>query len=313
MKALVVGGGGFIGGHLVERLLAGGHAVRVYGRNPGRFGGTPEEAEFVEGELGNHGLIRAAVDGVDTVFHFVSTTIPKTSNDDPVYDVRSNLVDALVLLDACVDAGVRKVVFASSGGTVYGVPETLPITEEHPTDPITSYGIVKLAVEKYLGLFHHLHGLDYAALRISNPYGPWQDPAGQQGAVGVFLERIRTGRPITIWGDGLVVRDYLYVSDLVDALELAAVTETGRKVFNVGSGRGVSLNGLVTLMEEVVAREPEVEYLPARSLDVPTNVLDVSGTRKDLGWSPRTELPEGLALTWRWILTRTEAGAPREV
>lgn len=312
MKALVVGGGGFIGGHLVERLLQGGHAVRAYGRSPNRFRGTPEGAEFVEGELGNQGLIRAAVEGMETVFHLASTTIPKTSNDDPIYDVRSNLVDALVLLGACVDAGVRKVVFSSSGGTVYGVPEKLPIAEEHPTDPITSYGSVKLAVEKYLGLFHHLHGLDYAALRISNPYGPWQDPAGQQGAIGVFLERIRTGRPITIWGDGLVVRDYLYVSDLMDALELAAVTETGRKVFNVGSGRGVSLNELVALMGEIVADEPEVEYLPARSLDVPANVLDVGRVREELGWSPKTDLSEGLALTWRWILTRPEAGAPRE-
>lgn len=161
----------------------------------------------MEGDLGNHGLIREALEGIDVVFHLASTTLPKTSNDDPGYDVRSNVVDTIQLLEACVDAGVRKVIFASSGGTVYGVPERLPIKEDHPTNPISSYGIVKLTIEKYLGLFHYLYGLDYAALRISNPYGPYQDPAGQQGAISVFLHRILSGQPIAIWGDGEIVRE----------------------------------------------------------------------------------------------------------
>ncbi|MDP8952439.1 MAG: NAD-dependent epimerase/dehydratase family protein [Actinomycetota bacterium] len=200
MRCLLLGGSGFMGTHLVERLLEGGHFVRVYDRSPNRFRDLPPEAEYMEGELGNHGLIREAVEGIEVVYHFVSTTLPKTSNDDPIYDVRSNLVDTLQLLESCVAAGTRKVVFASSGGTVYGPPRTTPIFEEHPTEPISSYGITKLAVEKYLGLFHHLHGLDYAALRISNPYGPYQDPEGQQGAVVVFLRRILTGRPITHLG-----------------------------------------------------------------------------------------------------------------
>lgn len=312
MNVLVVGGCGFIGSHLVERLLDGGHAVRVYDRSPNRFIGVPDGVEFLEGELGNHGLIRAAVEGMEVVYHFVSTTLPKTSNDDPIYDVRSNLVDTIQLLEACVEAGVRKVVFSSSGGTVYGPPETVPITEDHPTDPISSYGIVKLATEKYLGLFHHLHGLDYAALRISNPYGPLQDPSGQQGAISVFLDRIRTGRPITIWGDGGVVRDYLYVSDLTDALEVAAEAETRRKVFNIGHGEGASLNELIALISGVVDVRPEVEYLPARSLDVPVSVLDISRAEAELGWSPRTGMEEGIARTWEWLLTLPEPGVRQE-
>lgn len=301
MRCLVVGGNGFIGGHLVWRLVEAGHEVKVYDRSTARFRPAPEEAEYVEGELGNYGLLREAVEGVEVAYHLVSTTLPKTSNDDPVYDVRSNLVDTLQLLEACVDAGVRKVVFASSGGTVYGPPRNIPITEDHPTDPISSYGITKLAVEKYLGLFHHLHGLDYAALRISNPYGPYQNPEGQQGAISVFLSRIRTNRPITIWGDGSVVRDYLYVSDLVDALELSATTETSDKVMNIGSGVGASLNELIEVMSEVVGEKPTVEYLPARRLDVPVSVLDVGRASRELGWKPETGLPEGLGLTWGWI------------
>ncbi len=295
-----------MGIHLAERLLEDGNEVRVYSRGPNRFRGTPAGAEYVEGELGNAGLIREAVEDVEIVYHLASTTLPKTSNDDPAYDVRSNLVDTLGLLEACVEAGVRKVVFASSGGTVYGIPRSVPVTEDHPTNPITSYGIVKLAVEKYLGLFHHLHGLDYAALRISNPYGPYQNPAGQQGAVAVFLRRIRDGESITIWGDGSVVRDYLYVSDLVDALVLASGRATESKVFNVGSGHGISLNELVSLMATVTGEEPEVEYLPGRELDVPSSVLDIERAGRELDWRPSLGLAEGLSRSWEWISSLEE-------
>jgi UDP-glucose 4-epimerase len=168
-------------------------------------------------------------------------------------------------------------------------------------------------VEKYLGLFDHLHGLDYTALRISNPYGPYQDPGGQQGAVPVFLHRLRTGHPVTIWGDGSVVRDYLYISDLVEALKQVAEAETQQKVFNVGSGQGISLNELVALIAEVTGERPVVEYVPGRALDVPANVLDVAWAREELGWSPTTELAEGIERTWHWIRTLTEEDVERGV
>jgi UDP-glucose 4-epimerase len=300
MKTLLLGGNGFIGSHLTDRLLETGHSVRVYDRGPSKFRALPRDAEYVEGELGNHGLIREALKDVEVVYHFVSTTLPKTSNDDPIYDVRSNLVDTLQLLESCVETGVRKVVFASSGGTVYGIPEEVPIKEDHPTNPISSYGIVKLAIEKYLNLFHHLHGLDYTALRISNPYGPYQNPAGQQGAISVFLKHLHEGVPVTIWGDGSVVRDYVYVSDVVEALESAGGA-TGHRVFNIGSGTGVSLNELLHQMAEVVGEQPEVEYVSGRPLDVPASMLDVGRAREELGWSPRVELPEGMARTWEWV------------
>ena len=303
MKSLVLGGNGFMGTHLVDGLLEDGHRVRIYDRSPNGFRATPKGAEYVEGELGDSGLIRAAVEGMEVVFHFINTTIPKTSNDDPVYDVRSNLIDTLGFLESCVEAGVRKVVFASSGGTIYGQPQSVPIAENHPTEPITSYGIVKLAVEKYLALFEHLHGLDYTALRISNPYGPYQNPGGQQGVVPVFLRRLRAGQPVTIWGDGSVVRDYLYVSDLVEALKLAAGAGTRQKVLNVGSGRGTSLNELVAVIARVTGERPEVEYVAGRSLDVPANVLNVTRVRDELGWSPRTGLAEGIERTWDWVRT----------
>ena len=300
MKSLVLGGNGFIGTHLVDTLLERGHSVRIYDRSPSRMRVTPPDAEHVEGELGNYGLIREAIEGTEIVFHLVSTTLPETSNDDPIYDVRSNLIDTLQLLNACVEGGVNKVIFASSGGTVYGLPHTIPITEDHPTNPITSYGVVKLAIEKYMDLYWRLHGLCYTVLRISNPYGPYQNPTGQQGAIAVFLHHLRTGQPLTIWGDGTVVRDYIYVSDLVDALVLAAEVDTGRKILNVGSGHGTSLNELVTLISEVTGERSEVDHLEGRVIDVPANVLDISRVREELGWRPRITLEEGIACTWNW-------------
>ncbi len=303
MNTLLVGGNGFLGINLAESLLENGHHVRLYDRSPNKFRTQPKGTKYIEGELGNHGLIREALEDIEVVYHFVSTTLPKTSNDDPIYDVRSNLVDTLQLLESCVEARVRKVVFASSGGTVYGIPEETPIQEDHPTEPISSYGIVKLAIEKYLGLFHHLHGLDYTVLRISNPYGPYQDPLGQQGAISVFLKHIYEGTSVTIWGDGSVVRDYLYVSDVVEALKLAGEEEQEmpHKVFNIGSGVGVSLNELLHLMAGVVGEWPEVEYVSGRILDVPASVLDVSRAREELGWDSRTDLSEGVAHTWEWV------------
>lgn len=298
---LLLGGNGFMGTHLTDRLLEDGHAVRVYDRSPNKFRTLPRGVEYIEGELGNHGLILEALQGVEVVYHFVSTTLPKTSNDDPLYDVRSNLIDTVQLLESCVEAGIRKVVFASSGGTVYGVPKEVPISEDHPTEPISSYGIVKLAIEKYLHLFHHLYGLDYTALRISNPYGPYQNPAGQQGVISVFLKHLYEGTPITIWGDGSVVRDYLYVTDVVEALELAGGEETRHKVFNIGSGYGVSLNELLHEITEVVGEWPEVEYVSGRALDVPASVLGVGRAQEEMGWRPRTELAQGIARTWEWI------------
>jgi UDP-glucose 4-epimerase len=220
--------------------------------------------------------------------------------------VHSNLIDTIQLLESCVEFGVRKVVFASSVA-VYGLPKALPITEEHPTNPISSYGIAKLAIEKYLELFRHLYGLDYIALRISNPYGPYQNPMGHQGVVGMFLHRICKGEPLTVWGDGSALRDYLYISDLVDALELAAEIEPRERVLNVGSGRGTSLNELLRLIARTVGVQPAVEYLPARAVDIPASVLDISRARAELYWSPKTEFAEGVAIAWAWIRALTES------
>lgn len=304
MKTLIIGGNGFIGTNLVDLLLSRGHSVRVLDRYPSRYKEPIAGVEYLVGDLGNHGEVHDAVQGVDWVFHLASTTLPQTSNDDPVYDIRSNIGDTVQLLQECRQVKVKKVIFISSGGTVYGVPQQTPIPEEHPNDPTCSYGISKLAIEKYLNLFHKLWGLEYVVARLSNPYGRQQNPNAKQGAVAVFLGNVAAGKPITIWGDGEVVRDYIYIDDAVKALLAAAEYNPGpndQRVFNVGAGSGHSLNQLVETIRKVVDLPVKVNYTESRPVDVPANVLDVSRAAKQLKWKPEVDLEDGLRETWKWV------------
>ena len=305
MKALVIGGNGFIGVNLVNQLLKEGHTVRVLDRfHPSRFQEPLASVEYVTGDLGNHGGVHDIVKDVDWVFQLAYTTIPHTSNEDPIYDVRSNVVDTVQLLQQCKLAGVKKFIFTSSGGTVYGVPQESPIKETHPTEPICSYGITKLAIEKYLFLFYKLHGMEYVVARVSNPYGEMQNPNAKQGAITVFLGNVLHGRPITIWGDGGVVRDYLYIGDTVRALIKAAEympEPDGPRLFNIGAGKGTSLNQIVEAIRLAVDKEVEVQYTPSRPEDVPANVLDITMAKKYLKWEPETTLTEGISRTWKWL------------
>ncbi|HUW11792.1 MAG TPA: NAD-dependent epimerase/dehydratase family protein [Anaerolineae bacterium] len=301
MKCVVLGGEGFIGSHLAERLAISGHQVTVFDRRQNPLATRRPSVQFVSGDFADHRAVEEVLAGSDVVFHLIGTTIPRTSTLDLSFDLQSNVLWTIQLLQACVRCSVGKVVFLSSGGTVYGVPRQLPIPETHPTDPISSYGLTKLVVEKYLGLFHHLHGLDYAVLRCSNAYGERQNPLGEQGAIAVFLGRIAQTAPIVIWGDGEAVRDYIYVQDIARGLELAAVTRFEEKVLNIGSGAGVSLRQLLEVMEQVTGRRAAVEYRDARSFDVPTNILDISLARRVLNWRPECGLTSGLERTWQWV------------
>jgi UDP-glucose 4-epimerase len=304
MKCVLLGGAGFMGSHLAERLLAAGHAVRIFDVTDQGFADDARgrhDIEWVRGDFLDAGDVAAAIAGCQGVFHLVSTTLPQSSNQNPARDVADNIIGALHLLEACRREGGRKIVFASSGGTVYGVPRAVPITEDHPTHPITSYGIVKLTIEKYLELYRVLHGVDYCALRIANPFGERQRIASGQGAVTTFLQRAYRGEPIEIWGDGSVVRDYLYVGDVAEALVRALDHRGGRKVINIGSGVGRDLNEILAVIETVIGRPVERRYVPARNFDVPANVLDIGLARAELGWQPTTPFEEGLRRTLRWV------------
>ncbi len=303
-RCLVLGGGGFLGSHLAELLVQEGFPVRVFdlpGCAAGRVRPLPKEVEVMEGDFRELGTLRPALAGCETVVHLIGTTVPSTSNRNPVFDVESNLVGTLRLLEACVQNSVGRVIFSSSGGTVYGPARALPIPETHPTEPRSSYGITKLACEKYLALFHHLHGLDYTILRIGNAYGPGLPLKGEQGVVGVFLARIMRGEPVTVWGDGSVTRDYIYVGDVARAFRAAIGQRSPFRVFNIGTGVGTSVKQLLAVLQKVTACSTKTDYLPGRPVDIPVNVLDSSRARQHLGWQPRTSFEAGLTSTWEWL------------
>ncbi len=310
MNTLVLGGNGFIGSHLVDKLLQEGHRVRVFDKYAERYRRPLVGVDYRSGDFGNRGLLAEALDGVDMVYHLVCTTLPKTSNDDPVFDVQSNVVETLFLMEQCVEKKVKKIIFISSGGTIYGRPATLPVREDDPTDPECSYGITKLAIEKYLALFHHLHGLDYTIVRPSNPYGDRQDMNGIQGAVTVFLGKVAKGEPIEIWGDGEVVRDYVYIDDLVEGIYRASMVAATSHIFNLGSGTGHSLNEIASVIRAITGLEVRTQYSAKRTFDIPAIYLDITKAKKELSWSPLTSLESGIEKTWHFIQSvyRQEAG-----
>jgi UDP-glucose 4-epimerase len=304
MKCLVLGGGGFIGSHLSEALMAEGYAVRIFDRpnvlrvkSLGGYSGI----EWYEGDFLNRQDIAQAVAGCDIIYHLISTTLPRSSNENPVYDVETNVVGTLHLLEAAKQNKVKKVVFASSGGTIYGRPATIPIKETHPTEPTCSYGIGKLTIENYLRLFHLLHGVDYCILRLANPYGERQRAATAQGAVTVFLDKALRGETVEIWGSGSVIRDYFHVGDAITALLKALPYSGDVRVFNIGSGVGKSLNEILDAIDALLGTPVRRKYLPGRAFDVPVNVLDISKSVELLGWSPQVPFPEGLSRTADWL------------
>jgi UDP-glucose 4-epimerase len=303
-RCLVLGGSGFLGSHLVELLLKEGIHVRVYSRSANsynRLASLEDKIELVGGDIRASKALARAVEGCDYVFHLIGTTVPATSNLDPVFDIETNLSPAMRLLEVCVGAKVKQVIFASSGGTVYGDAGSGPIPETHLAQPRSSYGITKLTIESYLDLFYRLHGLDYAILRIANVYGPRLPTRGQQNAVGAFLARLSRGEPIVVWGDGSVTRDYVYVEDVARAFRAVLGQQSIFKVFNVGTGVGTTLLELVARMERVVGRRAEIVRQPGRQIDIPINILDPTRAREQLGWEAATSLEAGLASTWSWM------------
>jgi UDP-glucose 4-epimerase len=304
MKCVIFGGGGFIGSTIADRLMRDGHELRIFERprvEPYRKFTESERVKWITGDLQSTHDVSEAIDGTDVVLHLVSTTLPKNSNDDPIYDVQSNMVATLQMLNVMVAKKIPKIIFISSGGTVYGIPKYLPIDEQHPTDPLVSYGIVKLGIEKYLHLFEHLHGIKSITLRVANPYGERQRIETAQGAVGVFLHHALKGVPIEIWGDGSVTRDFIHVSDVAEAFVRAVEYSGSKNVFNISSGYGTSLNELIVLLEKVLGKSIERRYLPGRLFDVPASVLSNELAREELKWAPSISMHDGIARTAEWM------------
>lgn len=303
---LVIGGSGFIGSHLVPRLLSRGMAVTVIGRSAISRNDLPANAKYVTGDFGNVELVRRLLETHDAVIHLAYATVPNTSFDNPLGDLLENL-PSTVQLFAEVAAKGRKLLLVSSGGTVYGEGVTLPIPEDHPTFPISPYGVTKLTLEKYAHLYSVTHGLDVVCVRPANAYGEGQPPFSGQGFVATAMAATMRGESVRIFGPHGSVRDYIHAADLAEGLVCALERGKSGEIYNLGSGVGRSnlevLQAITPLMTEIGCAVRAV-HEPARVFDVHANILDSTRLRSRTGWKPTVNFEEGLLRTREWLRHR---------
>jgi len=296
MHLVIVGGNGFIGSHFVAAAVEKGHRATVVGHNPLPKAPHRYPFEFVPGGIQALADMPSLLERADLICHFATSTTPASSNADPIADIEGNLVGTVRLLEAMRHAGNRRILFLSSGGAVYGSPRYLPMDEAHPTNPVSSYGVVKAAIEHYLRMYEVNHDFKASIIRPANPYGPGQNAIGQLGAVNTFIHLAQAGETATLWGDGSAVRDFVYVADVV-ALLLAAAESDATGTFNCGAGIGTSLIELIGIVERATGKVLRRQFRPARLFDPPEVVLDISGARNAFNWRPLVSLEAGVAMT----------------
>jgi len=251
--------------------------------------------EWIQGSFGNLTDVLYAVKGADVVFHLISSTVP-ADNVTENEEIRNNVVQTLNLLKICVQEKVRRIVFISSA-SVYGIQHELPISETASTDPISSHGIHKLTIEKYLQLYQYKYGLDCKMMRLSNPYGFGQNVFGRQGFVSILIGKILTGDAITIMGDGSAIRDFIYIDDVINACHLLAGTDVSEVVFNIGSGSGISINDVINHFHNYTKQPLKINYVGERKNDILASILDIRKAKKILGFKTNIAFDAGLKLT----------------
>lgn len=293
MRVLVTGGAGFIGSHLVDALVRDGASVSVLDDlSTGKR--IPENAAFTRGNVREYFMTLVRRERAEVLIHLAARVSVRSSLEDPLEDASVNVLGSLSALEAAAAGGARRVILASSGGTIYGEGGGRPCREDDPLEPRSPYGAAKVAMESYAALYAR-RGLEITCLRLANVYGPRQDPEGESGVVARFMARLLDGRPLELFGDGRQVRDYVFVEDVVRAFLTAIDGPAG--IYNVGTGVGTDLLGLIERLERVLGRRAWVERRPPIEGELRGNVLDVRRARESLGWAPRVSLDEGLALT----------------
>ncbi len=305
MNTHLVVGGGFLGSHVAHRLAAEGNTVIVYSRSFNEWlvledRSSGGQIELAEGELPRGSGLVELIDSADVVFYLAGSSTPASAQTDPGGSIVSSVVPAAAVLDLMRETTTRRIVIASSGGTVYGAVTTLPTSEDHPTHPISLHGHNSLTVERYAMFFAEQHGFEPVIIRYSNPYGPGQLTRRGQGVVAAWCEAIAHDETITMYGDGQVRRDFVYVEDAAAATVLAGLRADGPTIYNVGSGESSSLQALLDSLQRIAGREARVQHIPARPVDVPVTQLDCRRIARELGWTPTTPLEDGIRATWDW-------------
>lgn len=304
MRVSILGAAGFIGTNLIMSLM----------RNPANDILAVDESksyfnECVKGpnvclqecafRIGTD--FKELLAGQEIVYHLVSTNSPTYSNHNIGKDIADNILISINILEACVANHVKRVIFISSGGTVYGDRAVCPIKENSVTNPINTYGIQKLTIEKLFYLYHHMYGLDYSIIRLANPYGPHQRPNGKLGVITTFAYKALKNEVLTVYGDGNVIRDYIYIDDAVDGIIRITDSESDEKVFNLGSGKGIRINQIIDIIRRILDRDVAVRYIEGRSVDVPVNILDVTKYKTTFGAGDFIPIEEGIKLTMEYL------------
>lgn len=301
MKTLILGAAGFIGTNLALCLRDNPeNELALVDKNKSYFIPTLQKdrsLQIMESTFDDTTDFDTLLQGQEIVYHLVSTTVPTTSNQHISQELQANVIFSSNLFEACVRNKVKKVVFISSGGTVYGREADCPLKEKTATNPISSYGIQKITIEKLLYLYHYLYGLDYRIIRLANPYGPYQRPNGVLGAVTTFTYKALRHEKITVYGDGSVIRDYIYIDDAIRAMQKIVEGESKHRTFNLGCGEGTSIKKVLETIEQVLNVPLEIEYKEGRKVDVPENYLDISRYEKYYGALNPVSLEEGIQKT----------------
>jgi UDP-glucose 4-epimerase len=311
MKILITGGAGFIASHVADGFLADGHEVAVLDNlSTGFRGNVPAAARFYEADIRDAAALRRAFEDFrpEVVDHHAAQMDVRKSLDDPVFDAETNILGGLRVILEARRVGVRRFIYASTGGAVYGEPEALPVTEVHPIRPECAYGVSKHTVEHYLELHRLLYDFTYVVLRYPNVYGPRQNPHGEAGVNAIFTGMMLEGKTPTIFGDGEQLRDYVYVSDIVAANRLA-LTKGAGEIVNIGSGVGTSVNQIYHTLAAIIGFAPPPVYAAARAGEIQQIYLDATYAAKVLGWKPTVAFDEGLRRTVEWFRAKATARA----
>lgn len=300
-RCLVIGGGGFIGRVLVEELLQASRDVTVIGRRPEPSIPFPDGCQYLSGDYGNAGFLADFLEKDQEIIDLAYSTVPKTSYSDPVFDILSNLPASVGLFQAAARAGVSKVIFCSSGGTVYGPSRFLPITEDHPTEPLSPYGITKLAIDRYAMMFHKTLDLPVCVVRPANAYGENQKSGTGQGFFAESIRAVLNGREVQIYGENGSVRDYIHVRDVARGIVSVLKYGISGEIYNIGTGIGTSNLEALEIIQSLAENQNlpvRTKILPSRKFDVSANILSFSKLERETGWRPQISLKDGLAKMW---------------